>query len=91
MATVETETKTPESLRGEIVFLLSQIEDAEFLTALRLIARDKVSSNKKPVTWESLPEELRKQIEEGEADIAAGRVYSSEEVFGEIEKWLEKS
>ncbi len=42
------------------------------------------------VTWESLHPGLRKSIERGDADIAAGRVCTSEEVFREIDEWLEK-
>ncbi len=41
-------------------------------------------------TWESLHPDLRKSIERGDADIAAGRVCTSEEVFREIDEWLEK-
>ena len=95
MATIEIETKTPEVLREEIGFLLNRIDDVDFLTALRLLAGGKASSTnaatvKGMVTWESIPEELRKAIEEGERDIAEGRVYTTEEVFREIDECLEK-
>ncbi len=42
------------------------------------------------VTWDSLHPDLRKSIERGDADIAAGRVCTSGEVFREIDEWLEK-
>ncbi len=43
------------------------------------------------VTWDSLHPDLKKALEEGMRDVAAGRVYSSEEVFRELDEWLEKN
>ncbi len=42
------------------------------------------------VTWESLHPDLRKSIERGDADIAAGRGFTSGGVFREIDEWLGK-
>ncbi|MDR0391858.1 MAG: hypothetical protein LBH59_08125 [Planctomycetaceae bacterium] len=53
---------------------------------------EKVQNSKTTsVTWESLPHEVQLAIENCDQDIAADRLYSTEEVFEEIDKWLEKN
>ena len=79
-----------ESLKREIRFWLKRIDNYEFLKAVRVLVRNEGVFDR-VAEWDSLHPDLRKAIEEGDRDIAEGRVYSSEEVFGEIAEWLEKS
>ena len=79
-----------ESLKREIRFWLKRIDDDEFLKAVCALVRNE-GIVKRVAHYGSLHPELRQAIEEGDRDIAAGRVYSSEEVFDEIEEWLEKN
>jgi predicted transcriptional regulator len=46
--------------------------------------RDVVES---PVTWDSLHPDLQQAILEGEADIAAGRVYTNDEMKEWFDQW----
>ena len=83
-------TDPQESLKREIRFWLRRINNYEFLKAVRLLVRSE-GVFEQAAEWDSLHPELRKAIEEGDCDIAEGRVYSSEEVFNEIEEWLGKN
>ena len=85
-----TQTDPRESLKREIRFWLKRVDNYEFLKAVCALVRNE-GMVKRVVHYGSLHPELRKAIEEGDRDIAEGRVYSSKEVFDEIEEWLEKS
>lgn len=90
MATTETKktgTDPKESLRREIRFWLKRVDNYEFLKAVRALVRNE-GMVKRVVDFASLPEELRKAIEEGEADVAAGRVFTTEEVMKEARECL---
>ena len=87
MTTIATDEKAIQKakrLRKEIRSWLKGIGDVEFLRAVRLMVRNKATS------WDELPEHVKQGIEEGLQDIAEGRVYTNEEVFGEIDEWLKK-
>lgn len=86
----ERQTDPKESLKREIRFWLKRVDNYEFLKAVRALVRNE-GMIKRVVTYDSLHPELKKALEEGEADIAAGRVVSHEEVFKEINEWLENS
>ena len=77
------------SLKQEILFWLKRIDNDEFLKAVCALVRNE-GMVKRVAHYGSLHPELRKAIEEGDRDIAEGQIYSSEEVFDEIEEWLEK-
>lgn len=90
-----TEAKKPktdpkESLRREIRFWLKRVDDDGFLKAVRALVRNE-GMVKRTVSFESLPEPVRQAILDCDRDIAEDRLYSTEEVFQEIDEWLEKS
>lgn len=84
MATTEVEKpktrkRSAKSLRNEIRERLTAIEDTNFLRGVLLLVRDKEPE---------LPEELLKKLEEGERDIAEGRVHTNEELNAWAEQWF---
>jgi hypothetical protein len=83
-------TNPQESLKQEIRFWLKRVDNDDFLKAVCALVRNE-GMVKRVAHYVSLHSELRRAIEEGDRDIAEGRVYSSEGVFDEIEEWLEKS
>ena len=87
---VKKQTDPRDLLKREIHFWLNRVDNYEFLKAVRTLVRNE-GMVKRVAHYASLHPELRKAIEEGDRDIAGGRVYSSEEVFDEIEEWLEKN
>ncbi len=42
------------------------------------------------VTFDMLPQSVQQAIQNCDADIASDRLYSTDEVFREIDEWLEK-
>ena len=76
--------ETLTNLRDYLVGTLSK-EDMAWLTA-ELTTHAKEEEKLKPYTME----ELNAMIDESERDFAEGRVYTTEEVFREIEEELEK-
>jgi len=86
-----TKTSDPqESLKREIRFWLKRIDNDEFLKGIRTLVRSEAIV-KRVAHFDSLPLPVRQAILDCDRDIAADRLYSSEEVFQEIDEWLEKS
>ncbi len=55
-----------------------------------LTPKKRIQADENVVTWESLHPDLQKMLLEADNDIAEGRIHSSEEVFRELDEWLEK-
>ena len=90
MTTIATDEKAIQKakrLRKEIRFWLDQIDNPDFLKGIRALVRVEGAGGK-TVTMESLPEHVRRGIEEGERQLGAGLGIPHEEVMKELDQWL---
>lgn len=83
-----------DAARAEIIRSLFEVDSLEALQKVKRSVSRIVKSSKAEATEELTPytmEELHARIDEAEADIAAGRVKTSAQVFEEMEQkfpWL---
>ena len=66
--------------------LIDDIEDSNLLKAIYVILEKNVSSIKHNDFWDELPEEIKKQIEDGLDDIEKGNVHIHEDVVQEMKE-----
>ena len=80
--------KTDENLSGmidEVVKLVRSSQDMAMLAEVRALLSGGTSD-----WWDELTDEEKAGIDEADADIAAGRVFTTEEVMQEARPWLRK-
>lgn len=80
--------KTEENLSGmieEVVKLVQSSKDISILAEVRAILNGETGD-----WWDELTEEEKAGIEEADADVAAGRVFTTEEVMRDARPWLRK-
>ena len=70
-------------LRDDIIKKLAQIEDSNFLNALKLLIDSKVND-----TVFSLSQLQKERVKQGRVRIKEGETLSHEEVQREMDKWL---
>ena len=73
-------------IKGEALHLLNELQ----VDDPRLSEVYQILSNQNGTWWDNLSDEEKASVAEGEADIAAGRVISHQDLMAEARTWIRK-